>query len=170
MRHGIVYKLSSEYTDQCYIGSTFTKLKKRIQYHSQKGNKCTSRILFELGDVKSEILEEGLYETKKELYEIEGKFQRIYNCVNKQVADRSEKELRQTDQYKIMKRKSDHKYYSKNKDKFYIYSIKPERKAIKNKKVQCECGMIVVYRELARHKTNGRHISRMENPFQNFDL
>ena len=170
MRHGIVYKLTSEHTDKCYIGSTFMKLKKRVNEHSYSSNKCTSRYLFELGDVKAEVLEEGLFETKQDLHKVEGKYQRIENCVNQVIADRPAYELRQTEQYKTMKRKADHKYYSNNKEKAYIYNIRPERKAIKNKKVQCECGMIVVYRELARHKTNGRHLSRMENPFQNFDL
>ena len=169
-RHGIVYKLTSEHTDKCYIGSTFMKLKKRVNEHRRPSNTCASRILYGLGDVKAEILEEGLYETKKELHDVEGKYQRIENCINQRIINRSAKEYRQTEQHKIMKRKADRKYYANNKEKAYIYSVKPERKAIKNKKVQCECGMIVVYRELARHKTNGRHLSRMENPFQNFDL
>ncbi len=69
-----------------------------------------------------------------------------------------------------MKRKTNRKYYANNKEKAYNYSVKPEHTAINNKKVQYERGMIVVHKELARHRDNGRYLTRMENTFHKFDL
>ncbi len=71
----------------------FKKEHKFILSKQIRANKTSSRFLFELGDVKVEILEEGLFETKHDLFRVEGKYQRIMNCVNKQIADRSQIEL-----------------------------------------------------------------------------
>ena len=63
---GQVYKITSEHTEKCYIGSTKQKLNKRFCDHRCKTN-CMSRILFELGECKIEALEVLYNITKQEL-------------------------------------------------------------------------------------------------------
>lgn len=65
---GQVYKISSEHTDKCYIGSTEQTLEQRFNVHKrQKKKSCMSKVLLELGECKIEALEVLYNITKQEL-------------------------------------------------------------------------------------------------------
>ena len=63
---GQVYKISSEHSDKCYIGSTERDLNTRFTSH-KCDQRCMSKILFELGECKIEALEVLYNITKQEL-------------------------------------------------------------------------------------------------------
>ena len=63
---GQVYKISSEHSEKCYIGSTKSELNRRFGNH-KCNKKCMSKILFELGECKIEALEVLYNITKQEL-------------------------------------------------------------------------------------------------------
>ena len=84
-----IYKLFVEECDLCYIGSTFRTLEKRLQEHKRKD--CSSKTLFEIGEVQIELLEICEKENRliRERYWIENS-----NCVNKSIPMRTEDEIR----------------------------------------------------------------------------
>ena len=63
---GQIYKLTSPNTDMIYIGSTGDVLKERLRGH-RKTNDCSSKILFEFGDVSIHLIREVEFETQLDL-------------------------------------------------------------------------------------------------------
>lgn len=143
---GYIYKLTSEHCDKCYIGST-KNIKKRFSIHKStykywKKNGtgyCTSFILFELGEVKMELVETFEYEDRyerdlKERFHIEAN-----ECVNKNIPVRTHKEWRSThyaaNKEQILIRKA--AYYAANREQILIQqaayqAVNKEQKKIQN--------------------------------------
>lgn len=72
-KEGKIYKLTSEHTEKIYIGSTTQKyLSSRLSTHKGQYTRCenktNSKYLFELGDVKIELLECFPCNSKDELH------------------------------------------------------------------------------------------------------
>ena len=97
---GYIYKLISSQTEKCYIGSTFNP-QQRLRQHKSDYRRwldgtspyISSFEIIKFGDVAIEILEEVDVESKKELYQIEGIYQRECDeTVNKNIAGRKHKE------------------------------------------------------------------------------
>ncbi len=99
---GRIYAIKSRNSDDVYIGSTSVKLEKRLnQHHTQKkrhskgkASYSTSYKILEQGDVYIELIKEFNNITKKELLKHEGEVIRNTQCVNKNIAGRTDKEYR----------------------------------------------------------------------------
>jgi hypothetical protein len=136
---GRVYKLISEHTNDVYVGSTERTLEIRLLYHNNdykkhmKGaNHYTVAVeILKHGNVKIELIYEGEFSTRKEMYRLEGQYQlTTENCINKCIAGRTDKEYNEAHKDKISEyqkvyrqshKEELHEYdkhkYQRNKDK-----------------------------------------------------
>jgi len=148
-----IYKLVSDHTDQIYIGSTSQKLCKRLGGHARnfrKGiNNCTSKKLFELGNVKIILIENVPCDSKEELLKHERNYIETTNCINKVIPGRTKAEYLQDNKEELSKKKKEYclknkdkikeskkEHYLKNKDKIKEYKLKNKDKIKEYKKEQ----------------------------------
>jgi len=131
---GYIYSLTCSNPNLIYYGSTTKSLNERLINHRSK--KCTSRILFEWGNVKINMLEEIEFEDKQELLDRESYYIRNLKCVNKVIPNRTVKEYRDD-------------YYKKNRDEI----LNKQKKIVK-----CECGLNFTIHHEARHKRCKQHL------------
>jgi hypothetical protein len=90
---GKIYKLYCPDNEMVYIGSTTCDLDVRFNQHKHELNKCTSKRLFESGEVRIELIEEVCCKSEAELVKREGEIMRLYpNRVNKFLAGRTQAE------------------------------------------------------------------------------
>ena len=93
---GYIYKLTSEQTQDVYIGSTTQSLKKRLKDHRSdyKGqlNNMTSFKLMKYPDVKIELIEEVEFDERNKLNLREGYYQKTIPCVNKLISGQTHNE------------------------------------------------------------------------------
>ncbi len=161
---GKIYKLWIHETDDIYIGSTTQNLSQRLASHKRdfinKYNSCSSKILFELSDkVMIELIEEYKCNNKNELERKEGEHIRNNNCVNKNIAGRTQEEYILESKEKISNKnkiyykknkleqqKKCNNYYNENKDAILLkrqnyYDVNKNEIIKKNSiKINCECG------------------------------
>ena len=114
-KNGKIYKLWSPEGNEIYIGATIQPLYKRFHHHkSARGS--SSKILFEkYNDVRIELVEEYSCDNKEQLTKREGEHIRNTNCINKNVAGRTQKEYNEDNKEKISEQKKE--YRENNKDK-----------------------------------------------------
>jgi hypothetical protein len=85
---GTIYKISSGLTNKIYIGSTTLSVAQRFSQHKSRFNKkilnCTSKVLFDFGDVTVTELACCKFNNKQELRDIEYSIMKQYGdlCVN----------------------------------------------------------------------------------------
>ena len=117
--NGKIYKLTCDKSDKIYIGSTVQSLNERLSKHKNNKNKknCTSKQLFELGEVKIELIENYPCDTKKELETKERHYIQKYKdiVVNKRILTRTAKEWRKDNKEYVKQKKNE--YHKKNKEK-----------------------------------------------------
>ena len=88
-----IYKLWCHETNEIYVGSTTQSLANRLSKHKSPTNTCNSKILFEKSNnVMIELLELFPCENKMYLNKKEGEFIRKFDCVNKNIAGRTQPE------------------------------------------------------------------------------
>jgi hypothetical protein len=112
-REGIIFKISSPHTEKIYIGCSSLPLKRAVSglRASAKFRKLSCNILFQAGDIQSEVLEKfqdiTVLEMRKKLGAIQT--QHLDKCVNTNRAGRTN-----ADRYRETKRQL--KIYRENKD------------------------------------------------------
>ena len=119
---GKIYKLwSPQGTDEeVYYGSTCNDLRFRKYGHKRKDNFCSSNILFEkYDDVRIELVEDCPCNNKADLNKKEGEYIRENNCLNKNIAGRTDKEYYKDNKEK--KKEQKREYYENNKEKTKEY-------------------------------------------------
>ena len=198
---GKIYCLRSYETDDIYIGSTTLSLairkgQHKIDYKSYLNNKkyfVTSFNIIKYDDCYIELIEEYSCENKQQLERKEGEYIRNRDCVNKNIAGRSNKEYREDNKDKKAEYQTE--YYQKNKNKIAEYYQKNKEKAAeknaeyrqknknkiaeknaeyrqknKNKiaeknteKITCECGSVVTKVYLSKHTKTKKHEKLMKN-------
>lgn len=135
-QNGKIYCLRSYQTDDVYIGSTCSPLSKRLcghksdykNYINDKGHYRSSYKIIEYDDYYIELIELFPCISKMELHKREGEIIRqTDNCVNKQIAGRSDKEYCEDNKDKIKK------YKEKNKEQ--IDKKKREWREINKEKI-----------------------------------
>ena len=127
-KNGKIYSIRSYQTDKIYIGSTTQPLSKRFschksyykQYLNGKHSYITSFEILQFEDAYIELIEELSCENKEQLCKREGELIRLYNCVNKSIAGRTEKE------WKIENKEKIKEYREQNKDKMKEYQKQNE--------------------------------------------
>ena len=153
-----VYKIWSTQGDKIYIGSTTKQYlsqrmdKHRHEYKYWKSKQTTfisSYKLFEEYGIENcfiELLEAKECKSKDELHQLEGKYIREVNCVNKLVAGRTREQYRLENKEKLSE--NDKQKYERTKDKVL------ERQS---QNCSCECGMNYTYGHKARHLKTIKH-------------
>jgi hypothetical protein len=125
---GIIYKLICNETNEVYYGSTTQKINKRISSHKKdhkrwkagKTSFVTSFQIIERGNYTYEVVEEVVYENKKQLEERERYYIENNDCINKNIPTRSNKEYCEANKDTIKEYKKE--WYVANKDKMKEYN------------------------------------------------
>ena len=124
-QNGKLYMLKSNETEEVYIGSTYTDLKKRFGAH-KSAFKCgnprqmaTAKKILKYADARIELIENFPCETKKELLDREGEIIRnTPNCVNTQIQGRTIEQYRVDYAVKLKQQSKD--YYETHKEALKI--------------------------------------------------
>jgi hypothetical protein len=122
--NGKVYALISESAKVVYYGSTIQRLSQRAGEHRRDyknylyndGWKCSSFDVLKHEDAKIILIEEFPCETRLELEQREGYWQRNNNCTNINIAGRNTKEYRKTEEYRKQRKLYMRDYRNKNKN------------------------------------------------------
>lgn len=91
-KNGKIYKLVNDELNLTYYGSTCAPLHKRLYQHKHKSNPCSSKILFESGEVKIFLVELFPCNNRIELRQKERHYIENNDCVNKRIPNRTIKE------------------------------------------------------------------------------
>ena len=115
-----IYKLVNDTLGLTYYGCTINTLRQRLDGHKNKGNTCSSKILFQgEGEVKIYLVEEYPTDNRDLLKMRERYYIESNDCVNKCIPGRTEKEY--SKQYRINNKdiinQNKKEYYEINKDK-----------------------------------------------------
>ena len=181
---GKIYMLISEQTSDIYIGSTVQKLSDRFDDHkkdyklwlNKKQHYITSYELCKYDDCKIHHIEDYPCESKKQLDRREGEYQKMMDCVNKNIAGRTQKE--RSDEYYSRpeikeKVKKYHKEYYSNpevkekvkqyrKEYFSRPEVKEKQKEINERRrrirIKCVCGSEHRKADTSIHKKTKKHI------------
>ena len=92
---GKIYKIITENSNDVYIGSTTATLRNRLSHHKSHmkgGGFCSSSIVLRQGNYTIELITDYPCNSKTELVREEGKYQREMDCVNTQIAGRTQSE------------------------------------------------------------------------------
>ena len=91
---GKIYSIRSYLSNDIYIGSTCNQLSKRLSEHISAftKRKCSSKEIIKFGDAYIELIENYPCNSKNELNKREGEIIRKNDCVNKNIAGRTQKE------------------------------------------------------------------------------
>ena len=145
-----IYKLYSNEGPEVYIGPTTQPLcKRKVEHKSSK--KYSSKILFEkYENVIIELLEYWPCNTREELNKKEGEYIRITDCINKNIAGRTDKE-----------------YYEDNSDKFKEYNKKYEKENADNikqrKKEYQEQNKDIIKEKKSKYREQNKDIIKEQN-------
>ena len=115
-----IYKISNDYNDEVYIGSTCNKLTKRFSQHrsnckyEDKKNRPLYSLMNEIGETRFRIQLICDYpcEDKYQLKQKEGEYIRDLGTLNKQIAGRTQQQYNKDhkDYYQEVKKKSAEKH------------------------------------------------------------
>ena len=178
-QNGKVYSIRSRSNvDLVYVGSTIQPLSKRFGEHKHKSNKTSSKQIIDIGDAYIELIENYSCNSKEELCKREGEIMRSIECVNKNIAGRTNKQYYQDNFDKLKERHN--QYYQDNFDKIKqinkqyrndnSYKIKQLQKqwyqvnvdTLKDKakqKIKCKfCDKMITKSNMPRHNKLTKHI------------
>ena len=156
---GKIYKITNDYNDHVYIGSTCDTLSKNFSKHKSDSN-CKNNPLYKLIDeigferFRIELICDYPCEDKYQLCQKKSEYIRLYEkTLNLHGQDHKEKRKTQKEQNKTeiqIKVKADlEQRINRQKDK------KPS--------ILCACGCEILKRCLKTHQTSKKHIEFMEN-------
>ena len=174
-----VYKIWSTQGDKIYVGSTTKQYlsqrmeKHRADYkHWKNGHygQTTSFQLFNeygLDNCFIELIEAKECNSKDELHQLEGKYIRELNCVNKNIAGRTHKEYRTDKKEQITAYMKE--YYNQTKEdkleyqkEYFLYN-KQKILDKQKQKINCECGIEYTYGHKSRHLKSNKHCQFIES-------
>ena len=111
-----IYKIICNTTGLVYIGSTTQSLKARLSGHTTILSNCTSKVIIDNNNYEILLIENYPCNSKKELEEREGSYQKTIDCVNKRIEGSSNKQSKE----EIKKRKK--QYREEKIEKYRIIS------------------------------------------------
>ncbi len=178
-----IYKITNDYNDDVYIGSTCNSLVRRyIQHKSDsKNEKYQNRPLYKLINeigferFRIQLIEDYPCEDKYQLRQKEGEYIKSIGNLNMLQAGRTVKEYCEDNKDKI--KETTRNYFNNSIEKIremyrkYDQEHKEERKVYKtkyrqenkeqiaekqNEKISCECGCKISYSNMARHKKTSK--------------
>ncbi len=165
-----IYKLVCDDPDLIYYGATTVGLSQRMTGHRESRNRCVSKKLFEVGNVKIILVENYPCNSKEELNKKEREYIDNNSCINKCKPIRYENETKQymkeyTEKNKVKLTDYQKKYYEDNKQSFIERNKKRQqtdeykqyRKEHYKEKIACECGAIVRKGDISTHRKTNKH-------------
>ena len=192
-----VYKIWSTQGDKIYVGSTNKQYlsqrmdKHRSDYKRWKDGKCRSITSFKLFDEYGlencfiELIEAKECNSKDELLQLEGKYIRELECVNRFITGRTTKEWREDNKETIKQWRTDHKeyldeyyknYYENNKEAVKQHYQDNKEQILENKKKyrednqdklkeirNCECGSKYRISNKSYHLKTVKHCKFIES-------
>ncbi len=159
-----IYKITNDYNDDIYVGSTCDELTKRFSKHKadsrnpNKNNRPLYRLVNEIGfeRFRIELIEDYPCQDKYQLRQREGHFIRLLGTLNVCIAGRT------VNEWYI-------DFYAQNKEKL-IEQQKEYRKNNNSKiseKIECSCGCRVRRDNISNHKKTKKHIELMKEKEEN---
>lgn len=178
---GIVYKITCNDTNECYVGSTTQSLSIRVSNHKThckeykngtKKDRPASIPIIERNNFKAEILEAVNYgDDKKLLLQKEREWMEKLNPINtkrpintQEDKNRMIREYRKTEVGKQKKQEQDKKYREGEKreeilekKREWSRQNREKTKEQRSKVIECECGFTYTLQHQARHFKTQRH-------------
>ncbi len=168
---GKIYKITNDYNDDVYVGSTCDTLVKRFSSHKSHIN-CVRVVniplyvlMREIGTdrFRIELIENYPCEDKYQLRQREGYFIRQFGNLNRQIAGRTKKENKEDNKEKLKEktleyRKENREQILEKQRNYYCSKIEDLKQ-----KVMCECGCEITRYSINNHKNTKRHKKLMEN-------
>lgn len=158
--NGKIYKIVSNQTTQCYIGSTCQTLAQRMTVHrnhyrmylKNKYHFTTAFNILKHPDAVIVWLENYPCGSKDELFARERHhIETTEACVNKCIPGRTLAEYRENNRGVIRER--GRQFYAVNRE-----TIRKKGK----ERITCQCGAQITRDSMSEHKTSGKHIKKME--------
>jgi group I intron endonuclease len=182
---GKIYKITNDFNDHVYVGSTCDLLTKRFSGHKksmysiEKKERPLYKLMNEIGfeRFRIELLEEFPCQDKYQLRQREGYWIREIGTLNKRIECRTEKEYyidnkEEINEYKKKWVETNKEHVKEYKQKIYqnnVDKIKEhnktyyeENKSKIHENITCECGLKSSKQHLQRHKQSKRHIELMK--------
>tara|TARA_R110000744_G_scaffold74952_1_gene149459 strand:- start:57 stop:581 length:525 start_codon:yes stop_codon:yes gene_type:complete len=164
-KNGKIYQLVCNETGEIYVGSTVRSLEDRLDSHKRTNNNCYSNQIIDRNNYYIELLENYPCNNVYELERKEGEYQKSMKCVNHNIAGRTKEEYHQDNKIKINAKRAIRRLNNLEDNKEYHkqYCIKNAEwmKEKNHKIINCECGRVVKYHSLSKHKRSKRHIDLM---------
>ena len=156
-----IYKITNDYNDDVYVGSTCNTLVRRFSMHkSDSKQQCKMNfLLYQLINnigferFRIQLIENYPCEDKYQLRQREGYWIKQLGTLNKLIAGRTIKEWEEDNKDKL-KAKYD-KYEETHK----------EQRLEKKKEIICECGCVIQKQEHPRHIKTQKHNNLMSIKF-----
>jgi hypothetical protein len=169
-----IYKITNDYNDDVYIGSTCDTLVKRFSGHkksctnSQKKDRPLYSLINEIGfdRFRIELLFEFSCNDKYELRQKEGEYIRKFGTLNCYIAGRTNENYKleykeKFDEYHQNYRDTN-KHIIAQKDKQYYEQNKEAILTRQKREIICECGCSTSSCHLQRHMRTNKHINLMK--------
>ncbi len=148
-QNGKIYSIRSHQTDKIYIGSTTQSLAVRFGGHKRQA--CSSREILLFDDAYIELIENYPCADKMELNRREGEIIRTTECVNKQIAGRTQAEWREDNKQYFKQYRQEHKEEAKQYNKQYQQEHKEEVKQYKKQYQQAHKESIALRKKQHQH-------------------
>jgi len=185
---GKIYKITNDFNDDIYVGSTCDTLVKRFSGHKtdinndKKKNRPLYTLMNEIGfnRFRIQLICDYPCEDKYQLRQKEGEYIRLLGTLNKNVAGRIGKEYYNENKDKIIaswksyyennkdkKLEYNKEYYLQNKDevisknKQYYQKQRHIILEIHKKTITCGCGCIINAAHKLRHEKTNKHAKLM---------
>ena len=157
-QNGKIYKIICDKSDKIYIGSTILKLNQRFNLHKSLKD-CSTKELFELGEVKIELIENYSCNSKKELQIKERYYLEKYKdtIINKLIPIRTKEESKKlrNEATKIWRSKNKEHIKEYQKKSIVIWRAKNKDKINEKAKlniITCDCGSVIRKDSSSKHK------------------
>ena len=174
---GKIYKITNDYNDDVYVGSTCDTLVKRFSYHKSDMNKSKYVktplyvLMNEIGNdrFRIELIEDYPCEDKYQLRQREGYYIRQKGTLNRKIECRTKKEYNIENADKIKKQKQE--YNIENADEVKEYKKEYYTKNVewikqqKGEKIICECGCEMNKSSLINHRKTQKHLNLLQQQF-----
>ena len=158
---GKIYKITNDYNNGVYIGSTCDTLARRFTGHKSKyqleknKNRNLYQLMNEIGfnRFRIELIEEYPCDDKYQLRQREGYFIREMGTLNQVIAGRKSKEYYQDNKEDFKERSKIQEQKETQKE-----TRKSYREEVCKKLMICECGCEITRHSLSRHLKTKKHL------------
>ncbi len=164
---GKIYKITNDYNDDVYVGSTCDTLVKRFSSHKRGRtsevlkHKPLYKLMNEIGyeRFRIQLIEECPCDDKYQLRQREAYYIRKLATLNKLISFATETEKLETK--RIYASSEERKLVHKEESKIF-YQKHKEQILEKNKEIiMCVCGCELRKRDMARHEKSQKHLNLM---------